>query len=44
MMITGYCMAGKVESASRLFDGIREKDLVAWNAMMSGMAKKISFF
>jgi pentatricopeptide repeat protein len=35
-MITGYCKEGDVESARRLFDGIRVKDVISWNAMIAG--------
>ncbi|KAF5180295.1 Pentatricopeptide repeat-containing protein [Thalictrum thalictroides] len=34
-MISGYSKCGNVDSARKLFDSFREKDLVSWNAMIA---------
>ncbi|KAI4383688.1 hypothetical protein MLD38_009495 [Melastoma candidum] len=35
-LIDFYCKCGKVGNARLLFDGMRERDVVAWNAMAHG--------
>ncbi|XP_062212747.1 putative pentatricopeptide repeat-containing protein At1g64310 [Phragmites australis] len=35
-LVRGYAKLGLVDDARRVFDGLREPDLVLWNAMMSG--------
>lgn len=38
-LLTMYVKCGSVEMARRLFDGIRNKGLITWNAMISGYAQ-----
>ncbi|XP_068647656.1 pentatricopeptide repeat-containing protein At1g15510, chloroplastic-like [Aristolochia californica] len=35
-LITMYAKCGDIRSARRLFDGITQKDLISWNAVISG--------
>ncbi|PKA60653.1 Pentatricopeptide repeat-containing protein [Apostasia shenzhenica] len=35
-LVDMYCRCGKVEVAKRVFDGIQERNLVCWNAMILG--------
>ena len=35
-LIDMYCKCGSVETARELFEGMRDKDLVAWRVMISG--------
>jgi pentatricopeptide repeat protein len=34
-MVTRFCRAGDVKSATRVFEEMPERDLVSWNAMIS---------
>lgn len=38
-LITMYARCGKLDSARKVFDEIRERDLVSWNSMISGYSK-----
>lgn len=38
-LITMYARCGKLGSAHKVFDEIRERDLVSWNSMISGYSK-----
>ncbi|KAK1278731.1 Pentatricopeptide repeat-containing protein [Acorus gramineus] len=38
-LLNMYAKFGEVEEARRIFDGIPEKDVVAWNAMIGGYAQ-----
>ncbi|KAI3831532.1 hypothetical protein MKW92_046091 [Papaver armeniacum] len=37
--LTMYCKCGDLGNAQKLFHGIRRKDIVTWNAMISGYAQ-----
>ncbi|MED6159243.1 hypothetical protein PIB30_040447 [Stylosanthes scabra] len=38
-LVTMYVKCGEVESARRVFDGMPARDLISWNAMISGYAQ-----
>ncbi|OIV90391.1 hypothetical protein TanjilG_10691 [Lupinus angustifolius] len=38
-LLTMYVKCGEVELARKLFDGMGERDLITWNAMISGYAQ-----
>ncbi|KAJ1287373.1 hypothetical protein BS78_02G005100 [Paspalum vaginatum] len=37
-LIDMYCKCGSLEDAVAVFDGLRDRDVVAWNAMINGYA------
>nr|GMD57082.1 pentatricopeptide repeat-containing protein At2g22410, mitochondrial-like [Ipomoea batatas] len=37
-LIDMYCKCGSVEKASRVFDGMQEKDSVSWTSIVAGLA------
>ncbi|KAJ6798694.1 pentatricopeptide repeat-containing protein [Iris pallida] len=39
MLVTMYARCGDIEKARALFDGIKEKDTIAWSAMISGFVQ-----
>ncbi|KAK1587798.1 hypothetical protein Q3G72_016927 [Acer saccharum] len=38
-MMTGYCKEGMLDNATVVFEGLQCKDLVSFNAMISGYAQ-----
>ncbi|KAF3788451.1 Pentatricopeptide repeat-containing protein [Nymphaea thermarum] len=38
-MLSGYCKEGDMEHAEDIFQRIQQKDIVSWNAMISGYAQ-----
>ncbi|CAM8913299.1 unnamed protein product [Rhodiola kirilowii] len=43
-LLTMYCKCGKAKDARRIFDTMKEKDLIAWGSMLSGYCQTKNFY